>query len=475
MSMLRAHWPVFFCAAFLAVAWIHQGMGTYQLMFDETQYWFWGKHLAWGYYSKPPMIAWLMGLSTALFGDGIFGVKMLSPVLLLLTGLLLYATARRLDYAKPIARWVLVTYLTLPIVTGNAMFFSTDVPLQCAWAFALYAVISALKLPQRRVWWLVAGMAAGLGLLSKYTMVGFAASTLLALVLNPSYRPQLRSIFPWAAATVAAVIFLPNLLWNAQHHFVTFSHTNDNVFSKQVEIYPADMLEFIAGQLLIFGPILLVALILSLRGVKRESAPALLHCYVWPLAFAGIVVSLLAGAQAHWIAPSYLAATLIVVPWLYTRAPRWLTRSLLLHLVVMALFYAAPGLMPHLPLKRDPLARLFVWNQLAQEIRPTIAAYPDAILLSDERKIAAALTYGLRDMRGVEQPVYKWNPTGAVRDHYDLLTQQQADLRGHDLLVVTRQPVLSQVNRQPGVRIMGERHLQGYRFLIYFIPAFGGY
>lgn len=97
------------------------------------------------------------------------------------------------------------------------------------------------------------------------------------------------------------------------------------------------MLEFIGAQLLVLGPILLVMLVLSLRHLRRD---ALLHCFVWPLAIVGIMVSLIAGAQAHWIAPAYLAALLIVVPQMVALRPTLLRISLVVHLAILALFYA---------------------------------------------------------------------------------------------------------------------------------------
>lgn len=97
MTTIRSYLLPIFCLLILAVHWLNQYLGTYDLMFDEAQYWFWAKHPAWGYYSKPPVIAWLIAASTAVFGDGNFGVKMLSPLLALATGGVLYATARRLD------------------------------------------------------------------------------------------------------------------------------------------------------------------------------------------------------------------------------------------------------------------------------------------------------------------------------------------------------------------------------------------
>lgn len=471
MTTTRSFLLGVFCLVILAVHWLNQYYGTYGLMFDEAQYWFWGKHPAWGYYSKPPVIAWLIAASTAVFGDGNFGAKMLSPLLSLVTGGVLYATARRLGHSPRIAAWVLVTYITLPVVTGNAMFFTTDVPLRLCWAVAMYGVISAWQTRQPRYWILV-GIAAGIGLLSKYTMIAFAVSTLLAMLISRDLRPQLARPWPWAAAVLAGVIVLPNLLWNVEHQFVTFAHTNDNVFSKSIQVYPEDMLAFMGAQFGIFGPILLLALLQNLRGACRQcdDRARLLHCFVWPLSIAGIVVSLLAGAQAHWISPVYLAATLIVVPWLDTRHVAWLPISLGLHVMVLVLFYLAPTLIPHLPLKKDPFARAFVWNELAAEIAPIVKRYPAAVLMTNERKIAAAFTYQLRDIRGWDEPVYKWNAgnTG-IHDHYDLLGQGK-DFSHKQRLLVMRYSYFDEWKPVQRATLLRRIELSKYTFVVYLLP-----
>ena len=474
MLARSVHVPLF-CLLILAIHWLNQAAGTYGLMFDEAQYWFWAKHPAWGYYSKPPVIAWLMAASTTVFGDGAFGVKMLAPLITLATGCVLYATARRMEYDTRTASWVLLTYITLPFVTGNSMFFTTDVPLNFCWALALYGLISAWYANNPR-YWLLVGVAVGIGLLSKYTMIAFVASAFLAMLCSPGRRKGLLSAWPWLAALIAFLILMPNLVWNAEHHFVTFAHTNDNVFSKTIEIYPADTAAFLGAQCGIMGPILLSALLWNALKARRadDSRYRLLHWFVWPLVAAGMVVSLLAGAQAHWISPVYLAGVLIVVPWLLQQRPQWLRVSLGLHLVVLMVFYLAPSLLPHLPLKQDPFARVFVWNELADVVRPLVQQHPDAVLMTNERKIAAALTYQLRDLRGWAEPVYKWQRENSpVHDHYDLLSAGK-DFSDKPWLLLLRDTGQGASHAPARAKLLLRQTLQNYSFTLYFVPVGAG-
>ncbi|MFM9889826.1 MAG: glycosyltransferase family 39 protein [Rickettsiales bacterium] len=460
---------LYVCLAVLAVHWLNQLGPTYGLMYDEAQYWFWGKHPAFGYYSKPPMIAWAMGLSTALFGDHVFGVRLLAPVLQLGTGLVLAATARLLGQSRDTAAWVLMIYVTLPLVSVNSNFFATDVPLLLCWSVALYAAIKAITVPGAGRWWLVVGLASGLGLLSKYTMVAFGASVLLALITVPGARRQFASPWLWLGVLLALALFAPNLWWNAAHQFVTFQHTEDNVITKQVTLYQRDLLIFTAAPLLLFGPWLSVALVRSLRGARSDATLRSLHLFVWPLALTGILISALASAQAQWISPCYAAGTLAAVLWLrYTGRGHWLHATLCFNLAMLALFYATPSLLPHLPTRYDPLARITVWNTLAEPVAQEVARYPDAVLVTDERKAAAALTYQLRALRGTQTPVYKW-PTPQVRDHYDLLTHETS-LAGKPVLLVLRYNMPWEL--QPHAQLLQRLTIGRYHFALVYVPSF---
>src|SRR5258707_10163646 len=85
---------------------------------DEAQYWLWSRSLAFGYFSKPPLLPWIIALTTAIFGEDEFAIRVASPFLHLATGLVVYAIARRL-YDARVACWSAILYATLP-----AVFFS---------------------------------------------------------------------------------------------------------------------------------------------------------------------------------------------------------------------------------------------------------------------------------------------------------------------------------------------------------------
>ncbi|MEM9988992.1 MAG: glycosyltransferase family 39 protein, partial [Pseudomonadota bacterium] len=196
---------------------------------DEAQYWFWSQRLDWGYYSKPPMIAWVIALPTALLGDHVWVVRFLSPLLIGGTAILLMLTGRRL-YDDHIGAWAGLLWLTLPAVLLGTTIISTDIPLLFFWSLSLYALVglSQSKGPQTYGWAILLGAGLGLGLLSKYAMIYFFVGWGGAILISDAARKSLKPLPLLVAAVVAASFFTPNLLWNAQNGFQTLSHTADN-------------------------------------------------------------------------------------------------------------------------------------------------------------------------------------------------------------------------------------------------------
>src|SRR5579862_2170712 len=160
-----------------------QSAGLYP---DEAQYWFWSRHLAFGYYSKPPLVAWLIALTTSLFGDGEFAVRLSAPLLHAAAAGFVYGIGKRL-YDRRIGFWSAMAYASLPGVSLSAFLISTDAVLMPCWAAALYGFIRARDDGWR--WWLATGTAIGFGLLAKYAMAYWLLSAFgVALLLKQERR-----------------------------------------------------------------------------------------------------------------------------------------------------------------------------------------------------------------------------------------------------------------------------------------------
>lgn len=420
---------------------------------DEAQYWVWSQELAFGYYSKPPVVAWLIAATTAVCGNGEACVRMSAPLLHLLAGLAIYGVGHRL-YDRRIGFWAALTYVTLPGVSFSAVVLSTDAPLLLCWAVALYALVRVLQQNSWN-WWLLFGIAVGFGMLSKYAMVFFLISAAIYLVLErrmvktalPGFAPRLI-----ASLVLAALIYLPNLLWNAAHSFVSYAHTEDNV-NLSGDLFRFDTLfEFIGAQFGVFGPILFALLIIVLvrwRGWLHDRRKLLLVCFTLPTLALMIGQAFLSRANANWAAPVYVAGSVLVTVWvlnglrdsasLWRGRALWLSGSVVLHLGAIAFLciflVASYGRPDALPAKADPFKRVRGWHELGASINLARREFGAMPILVDERKLMAEVLYYGRPWSA---DATKWRP-GRIYDHFDLTRPFVEPAPGRVMLVTERE------------------------------------
>lgn len=411
----------------LAVRLVALAFNGTDLFFDEAQYWTWSREPAFGYYSKPPLVAALIGAAGAVCGDGTFCVRVASPLLHTIAAVLIFLIARRL-YDSRAGFWAAITYATLPGVSLSAGIISTDVPLLAAWALALLGIVGLL---QERTGWMPAlalGLGVGLGLNAKYAMAFFPASLAVYLIATPSARWLLRDPRLWAGLALGVALIVPNLAWNAAHGFATFAHTADNAKWGGSLLKPGKGLEFMAAQFAVFGPVLLVALGLIVQRAWREglgAADRLLLCFTLPVLAVITAQAFVSRAHANWAATAYVAAS-ILVPAALLRLDlmRWLKASLGLHLAVMALLGAgavAAGRFV-LPGAGDPYSRTLGWAEIGQRTARVLAeakaaGRPYRAVIADERAVTAALLYYMRDEA---TPVLAWLSGPRPLDHYEM-------------------------------------------------------
>ncbi len=418
----------------------------YPLHGDEAQYWLWSKDLDWGYYSKPPLLTWIIAVSTGFLGDREFGVRFASPLLHFLTALVIYRIGEKL-YDRRIGFYSALTYGLLPAVGFSALIMSTDVPLLLCWALGLYAYLEVQAAKPRPHWWLLLGAAIGFGMLAKYAMIFFLGGLGIHLLLWR--RDLLRAVPFWAAMAVAGLIFAPNLWWNIQHQFATFTHTAANANLGGSLFHPHKLAEFLGGQLGVFGPLLFPVLIVGLatalllplmRRRRPEERAGLLAAFALPPLLVMTIVAFLSRANANWAATAYVSASVLVVALTLDRARwRWIIpASLAVHGLLMGVGYAYHDLAKlagiELTRRTDPALKAVMGSPaLGKAVGQALQQMPGAVLMTDERMIFALLAFYVRPPALQVQ----WNPDGRIQNHFELVTRVE-DFRNDEILYVTR-------------------------------------
>jgi 4-amino-4-deoxy-L-arabinose transferase-like glycosyltransferase len=188
---------------------------------DEAYYWTWSKESALAFLDHPPGIAWLIRFGTAIFGDTNLGVRFGGIVAMLVMQLLLADIVRRVTHD---VRAVVFALLMPEAALYYGLLMAKVAPDTAMIPFAVAMLWALVRLHEsgNPRWWLAAGLFAGLALLSKFTAI-MLLPAVIAFTLVPDWRRRwLFSPYPWLAALIAAVVFLPVLIWNAQHDWASF-------------------------------------------------------------------------------------------------------------------------------------------------------------------------------------------------------------------------------------------------------------
>lgn len=330
---------------------------------DEAQYWRWGDTLEWGYYSKPPMIAWVIHMVTSVFGDAEWAIRLPGAFLHTIAAGFLFLTGRAM-YGARAGMFAALIYALMPAVILSSGIISTDGVLMPLWAMGLYFV---WRLRGEGGGWPSAiglGVAIGGGFLAKYAMIYFLIGMALALLLDRDIRKALLSYKGALVLLVAGAIIAPHIAWNAAHDFKTVSHTVDNANLGGDLLNPGNALTFFVDQLGVFGPISFLALIFGIFVMRSEDQgimgrDRLLLCFTLPVLIIILSQAVLSRANANWAATAYPAASLLVAAWLSRARP-----NLGLWFWIAGISFAAIQLVPDM----NFITRLLVGGVLAAAI-----------------------------------------------------------------------------------------------------------
>ena len=437
------------------------------LFYDEAYYYHWSLNPDWGYYSKPPMVAWVIWFFTQMLGDTAFAIKVGAPVLYGLSALLVYQAAERIWSARAalMAGWV---FITMPLMGYNSLFITTDAPLVFFWALTLRLFIAAWDQPEKLAPWVGLGLACGGGMLSKYTMALLPLGLFIFMAFSKEGRLVLTRPGPWIAAVLAGLIFGGNIWWNVANDFVAFRHTSEISGLDKYGLRPAELLEFWGAQIIVFGPVWSWLLLLQLRKIRNSAggAEAILWWAFLPLFLVISLQALLSHAFINWAAPAYVGASLLAGRALADKSARWFWSGGLINLLLLSLIYHWPVLLDSLGIERgrnnDPYFRVLGWDEIGRQVAPTMAEYPDALLLSNSRKLLAAV--GFYAMPG-EFRVARWSDDpDYVEDYYDLRVNIRAiDQLGQEYIWIGENPLSAEVQASFGV----VEYLASYTAVVY--------
>jgi undecaprenyl-diphosphatase len=462
--------------------------GVLDLSPDEAHYWEWSRRLDLAYYSKGPLVAYLIRALTALFGSSAFAIRVGAVLLSLLGSLVAYRLGRQTFGDARVAVLAVLGLQLTPLFWAGSLLLTIDAPFLVLWTLALLCLHRALVGGVARAW-LAAGVVIGLGCLAKYTMLFVLPGLVLYGWRAPAARRWLRHPAPYAATGLALALVTPVVVWNVRHAWVTARHVASQGLGSGLGW--VEPLEFVGGQLLVLTPVVAALLGWGLWYGIREGLVAGREPYRFLVAFAVPVVgfyallSLQGKVQANWPAAAYPPLALVAAGALLDRsAPATRRRQAVLiaagglALLGSALGHATDRL--GIPPRLDPTTRLKGWQELGGAVtalRRQMPAPERTFLVSDRYQIASELAFYVEG----RPPAYNVN-LGRRLNQYDFWEGPESRL-GWDAIYVregtgeldarivraferTEGPVMLEVRRQGRpVRVFALYRGYGFRGL----------
>jgi len=382
-SNTDSHWFRLGCLLIVATLigrWLYLASGTIDLEKDEAYQWLWSKHLALSYYSKSPGIAFIQFISTAIFGDTVFGVRFFSPLFAAMLGWMTLRFLAREIGARP-AFWLLLIVTATPLLGVGTILMTVDPPLVLCWMWALIAGWRAAQPDGKTRDWLVAGLALGLGFLCKYTASVQLVCWVLFFALAPAARIHLRKRGPWLALLIFLICTTPVLVWNAQHGWITVTHVAGDA-GIQSPWHPTLRFfwDFLWTQAGLLNPIFFIGALWAMFGFwkfRRERPLWLfLFCMSAPLFFGYWLYSLHSRILPNWPVAAVLPMFCLMTAYWHEKilaGARWArpfsTIGLALGFFAVALMLQSNliGKIAGAPLpgEKDPLRRVRAWPPTA--------------------------------------------------------------------------------------------------------------
>jgi 4-amino-4-deoxy-L-arabinose transferase-like glycosyltransferase len=412
-------------AAILALALVRVWLAaTLGLTEDEAYYRLWALAPARSYLDHPPMTGWMIAFGRWMAGDTPLGIRLPAIVVSLAGPLVLWRTASLL-LGPVVARRAVWIALAMPLLAVGGVIITPDTPSVLFWGLAGWA-LAELWVSRNPSWWLVVGVAAGLGLLSKYSNLFVGASILLWLVLLPRNRAWLRSWQLWAGGALAGVLALPVVLWNLEHGWASFAKQFGRVGRGQ-HLTAAYLGELVAGCLGLMSPVIAVLGALGLARLVRQAArdkdgpSALIVCGMLPFLAYLLVHALHSRVQMNWLAPLYPSFALCAAVALGAADPparqaagrggafarrgarpgAWAIG--LGFLLSAALYWHAVQPFVVLSGQRDPTSQTRGWRALAAEVERVRARTGACWIATSSYATTAQLAYQLKDATPVVQ------------------------------------------------------------------------
>jgi hypothetical protein len=389
---------------------------------DEAQYWDWSRQLDWSYYSKGPLVAWIIRASCAIFGDTMQGVRYPAIAFGVGTSLIVYLLTKKLFGSERLALGAVLLNHLVPMFVAGSVLMTIDPPMFFCWALATLLAAGALFDEQRWVWPII-GVVIGIGFLAKYAAMLWFGGLLLFMLIDPPSRAKLKTPWPWLSFVISLVMTLPVIIWNQRHGWVSARHVARQTGASGGAVSHGNFFEFFGSQFAVVGPVLAVLMCVAIVYTFRRGSD--LDPYRRKLRFLAVIglffficttaISFFTKVQVNWPAPAYFTLMILSAYYLATRLRTretwrrwrmWFWGTVALGLLVVPIAHDSSMLFPAVrrmnnilgtkinPANVDVVLRLRGWRLLGEHVGAQLDRLgADSIVLCDDYQQTAEMAF----------------------------------------------------------------------------------
>lgn len=363
---------------------------------DEAQYWTWSQQLDWGYYSKPPGIAWQIWLGTQVFGNTELGVRLMAVVINFLIPLAIYYLARSCRLKDETAFWAAICFAFSPLGILGSLLATTDGGLVLFWTLSCIVITKSLSRGSAPNYPLL-GLAIAGGALFKWPIYILWIFVLLAMI--PFSHLRTRSFFLGVAVSLLGL--LPSIIWNAQHDWATFQHVFSTMKGGHAHTASSgNFWDFIGAQAALVSPVLFILLLMAIVAMLRQVT------FMWPsVLFCGSVTTLLLTVysllalkqkmQGNWVVFAYPTGMVLLAWYALEQAQwgkKWLKGGVIFSVVLSMIALSLPfsGL---LPFKANPFKHNLGWVEMEEALAEIGYEPENAFVFGDKYQMSSLLSF----------------------------------------------------------------------------------
>ncbi|MGH9141706.1 MAG: glycosyltransferase family 39 protein, partial [Vicinamibacterales bacterium] len=365
-------------ATFIIHAVTFRGYGWFR---DEFYYVACARRLAWGYVDQPPLSIVALKLILAIVGASLPAMRLTIAVVAALTVLMVGLIAREIGGGRRAQAVAMLAVIVAPEFLALNFFYSMNAFDLLLWAVSAFLVLRALAIGSR-AWWAWLGLALGLGLLNKISVLWLGGGLAAGLLMTPARR-SLRTTGPYLAAVIAGACFAPHILWQVAHGWPTLEFIQ-RASTDKMALTSAG--QYTLAQLQILGPASAIIAILGLVSAFRRRDDERVRVLAWTWVAVFLILAVNGTSRAGYLAPAYTwlfaAGGVAFERWTAARSRLWMIGATAL--MVVSGVAVAPIALPILSVER------YVAYSRALGVAPSM----------EEKKELAALPQFFADMNG---------------------------------------------------------------------------